>query len=137
MLQELKRFPLVAVLVLATAVSACDDDDPADPGDGTSTVTFTFDPPAGAPAVTSVTVPGEFNDPTQWNTNDLDFAMTEQSDDSWALTVELAPGAYEYKYFINGAWVENMCDDATWGDPVSPQNEGCAGATNNATITVD
>lgn len=131
------RFPLVAMLALAVAfTTGCDDDDDPTDEDGDDTVTFTFDAPAGAPAVTSVNVPGEFNDP-QWNPSDAAFAMTEQSDGSWELTVELAPGTYEYKYYINGAWVENMCDDATWGDPVSPQNEGCAGATNNATITVE
>ena len=127
------------MLVLAAAVSACDGD-PADPDDDddddTETVTFTFTPPVGAPAVTSVTVPGEFTLPTEWDPANTDYAMTE-SGGTWSLELELAPGTYEYKYYINGAWVENMCADATWGDPVSPQNEGCAGATNNATITVD
>ena len=143
MLPQLRRFPLVAVLVLAAAVSACDGDpaDPDDDGDDTSTVTFTFTPPAGAPDVVSVTVPGEFNDTivaNQWNPADPDFQMTEQGNGTWELTTEIAPGEYEYKYYINGEWVLNMCNDVTWGTPtvVSPQNEGCVGVNNNATITV-
>src|SRR5687768_9073678 len=113
MLQQLRRFPLVAVLVLAAAVSACDGDDPADPDDDddddTETVTFTFTPPAGAPEVTSVAVPGSFNLPTAWDPTNTDYAMTE-SGGTWSVEVELEPGTYQYKYHINGAWVENMCD---------------------------
>ena len=144
MLQQLRRFPLVAVLVLAAATAACDDDpsdpDDGDDGDGTSTVTFTFTPPVGAPAVTSVVVPGSFNEPTVWDPSNAAYAMT-QNGNTWSLTVELEPGTYEYKYYINGAWVENMCDDATWGaagtGDVSPQQEGCDAAdNNNALITV-
>lgn len=142
MLQQLRRFPLVAVLVLATAVSACDGDDPADPDDDddTETVTFTFTPPAGAPAVTSVLVPGSFNQPTVWDNTNTDYAMTE-SGGTWSLEVELEPGTYEYKYYINGEWVQDMCNDAVWGaagtGDVSPQQEGCDAAdNNNAIITV-
>ena len=95
MLTSLKRFPLVAVLVLATAFSAaCDEDDPTDEDD---------------------------------------------DDGVWELTVlDLAAGTYEYKYHINGNWVDNMCDDAEWGDLISPQNEDetCAAAFGNGVITV-
>lgn len=144
MVKSLMRFPLVAVLALATVVSACGGDDPADPDDdddGTVDVTFTFTPPAGAPAVVSVIVPGSFNTPSPWDPTNMDYAMTE-SGGTWSLTVELEPGTYEYKYYINGAWVENMCDDPTWGaagtGDVSPQQEGCDAAdNNNAIITVD
>lgn len=143
MLQELKRFPLVAVLALATAVSACDDDDPADPGDddGTSTVTFTYVPGPNAPVITAVAVPGEFNTPNPWDPTDPDFQMTEQTNGTWSLTVELVPGTYSYKYHFNGdTWASNMCDDATFGDAtgqVSPQLDECDPAdNNNAVITV-
>ena len=144
MLQQLRRFPLVAVLVLATAVSACGEDDPADPDDGddeTTEVTFTYVPADGGPAITSINVPGDFNTPTPWTTTAL--PMTEGANGTWSVTVELAPGEYEYKYFFNGAsWSENMCADATWGNPsggeVSPQSEGCNAAdNNNAIITVE
>jgi len=94
MLTSLKRFPLVAVLVLATAFTAACDDDPADEDD-------------------------------------------DDDDGVWELTVlDLDAGTYEYKYHINGNWVDNMCDDPEWGDNISPQNEGCVGGFGNATITV-
>ena len=150
MLKSLKRFPLVAILVLATALSACGEDDPSDPNDddddnpvGTTTVTFTYDPAdaPNAPEITAVAVPGQFNtNPGEWSPTDPGFQMEEQSDGSWELTVELAPGTYEYKYHFNGdTWASNMCDDAVFGDvdgEVSPQNEGCTGGFGNATITV-
>ena len=145
MLASLKRFPLVAILVLATAISACDDD-PTDEDDddddnpvGTTTVTFTYEEPAGVD-VSAVAVPGMFNSPTQWDPTDPDFQMTEVSEGNWELTVELAPGMYEYKYHFNGdTWASDMCNDETFGDAngeVSPQNEGCTGGFGNATITV-
>jgi hypothetical protein len=144
MLQQFRRFPLVAVLVLAAAVSACDGDDPADPddddGDGTSTVTFTYVPGPNAPEITAVAVPGEFSDPV-WTPSDPAVQMTEQANGTWSLTLELVPGTYSYKYHFNGdTWSENMCDDGTFGDAngvVSPQADSCDTAdNNNAVITV-
>lgn len=138
MLQQIRRFPLVAILVLATAVSACGEDDPTDEGDddGTSTVTFTYNEPQGVD-VTAVSVPGMFND---WNPAAQGFHMEEISEGHWELTVELEPGVYEYKYYFDGTtWSSNMCDDAQFGNQdgvVSPQNEGCTGDFGNATITV-
>jgi hypothetical protein len=73
--------------------------------------TFVFTPPAGAPAITSVHVPGEFNG---WDENGS--AMTLQGG-TWRVTVPLAAGRYEYKYRINGNWINNMCNDPTFGSP--------------------
>ncbi|HEX6588937.1 MAG TPA: hypothetical protein VF039_07940 [Longimicrobiales bacterium] len=144
MLQQLRRFPLVAVLVLVATATACGDDDPTDEDDddGTSTVTFTYEPGPNAPEITSVAVPGEFNtNPGVWSPTDPGFQMEEQADGSWELTVELAPGTYEYKYHFNGStWATDMCNDMTFGDAsghVSPQAEECNAADNgNAIITV-
>jgi len=150
MLKNLRRFPLVAVLVLAAAVSACDGDDPSDPDDdddnpdGTTTVTFTYDPAQaqGDPEITAIAVPGEFTTvPGVWSPTDPAFQMEEQDDGTWALTVELAPGEYEYKYHFNGdTWSPDMCNDAVFGDAngdVSPQQDGCNVNDNgNAIITV-
>ena len=144
MLQQLRRFPMVAVLVLGAAVSACGGDDPTDEDDdddGTETVTFTYVPADGGPAITAITVRGTFNgwgDPP----SGTQLAMTEGGNGVWSASVDLEPGTYEYKYFFNGStWSENMCADATWGNPaggeVSPENEGCIGSFNNATITVE
>lgn len=148
MLNSLKRFPLAAVLVLATALAACGDDDPADPGDdgddnpvGTTTVTFTYVPGPNAPDITAVAVPGEFNTPDVWTPTDPDFQMTEQASGNWSLTVEIVPGTYQFKYHFNGTtWASDMCGDTTFGDAsgqVSPQASECSAENfGNAIITI-
>ena len=87
--------------------------------------------PEGAPAVTSVSVRGSFND---WGETPMILLG-----DTWRLGMDL-PGSYEYKFFINGGWPGDMCNDATWGDPannlwIDPDADGCNGG--NATITID
>jgi hypothetical protein len=95
--------------------------------------TFRYRPPAGAPAVTAVSVPGEFNG---WNPGDS--PMTQQGG-VWSRSYTLAAGEYQYKFHINGNWVDNMCNDQTWGHPaqnnwVHPGATGCHGG--NAYIVV-
>ncbi|MGH7448227.1 MAG: hypothetical protein ACRELT_11740 [Longimicrobiales bacterium] len=104
------------------------------PEGGSFLCTFRYTPPAGAPAVTAVSVPGEFNG---WNPGDS--PMTQQ-DGVWSRSYTLAAGDYEYKFHINGNWVDNMCSDQTWGDPehefwVHPGATGCRGG--NAHIVVE
>jgi hypothetical protein len=102
--------------------------------------TFSYTPPAGAPAITSLAVPGEFNG---WDPTAPEAQMTLVGS-TWQLTVQLDPGTYEYKFNINGDWIPNMCNDATWGHP--PDNWVDLGATGcnedpyggaNAYITID
>ncbi|MBW3554297.1 MAG: alpha-amylase [Gemmatimonadetes bacterium] len=115
-----KRIFLLALLI-PLASSACDDastDPPLEDGH-----VFTYTPPAGAPAITSVSVRGAFND---WG----ETAMERRSDGSWRTAIELEDGTYEYKFFINGVWPTDMCHDETWGDPASqywidPEAAGC------------
>ena len=47
----------------------------------------------------SVVLAGSFNDwdPTQ-------MRMDSQDDGSWRAELELAPGRYEYKFIVDGAW---------------------------------
>ncbi|HSJ13301.1 MAG TPA: hypothetical protein VK939_02730 [Longimicrobiales bacterium] len=92
---------------------------------------FRFTPPAGAPAVTSVSVRGSFND---WG----ETAMSK-SGDTWTLPMDLDPGVYEYKFYINGNWPDNMCNDGEWGQPgadgwIDPASDGCNGG--NAVIMI-
>ncbi|MCK4511893.1 glycogen-binding domain-containing protein, partial [bacterium] len=78
-------------------------------------VTFTFVPPDGW-QVDSVSVRGSFND---WGETPM-----EQGDDGrWSLGVELDPGEYEYKFFVNGEWPQDM---ETWldGFPVDEMVDG-------------
>lgn len=95
---------------------------------------FYFTPPAGV-TVTSVSVPGEFNNWTPGT-----HQMIELPDGRWVAGIELEPGTYQYKYHFNGTtWAGNMCNDGTWGDPdnsnqVDPDLDSCNGE--NAVRTV-
>jgi pullulanase-type alpha-1,6-glucosidase len=77
--------------------------------------TFTFVPPEGW-AVESVSLRGSMNG---WG----ETAMEAGDDGNWSVTVELEPGEYEYKFFINGEWPQDM---ETWldGFPVDETAEG-------------
>jgi len=86
---------------------------------------FTYVAPAGAPAITSISVAGSFNG---WNATAT--PLVRQPDGTWMVRVQLADGQHEYKFHINGAWPVDMCDDGTWGDPakgywVDPDAVGC------------
>lgn len=59
-------------------------------------VTFTY--PSAASEVYLV---GEFND---WNTKNPDYKMEKNAEGVYEITIELAKGAYEYKFFADGDW---------------------------------
>jgi len=81
-------------------------------------VTFTYDPPYGL-EVRSVSLRGSFN-----NWAELPMQKTEEG--VWQVAVELPPGPVQYKFFINGLWPRNMCEDETFGTPqVDAEAEGC------------
>lgn len=87
---------------------------PPDPPPPPTGFAFTYAPPAGAPAVNSISIAGSFNG---WSTTS--HRMARQADGSWLGRVDLPDGSYEYKFHINGAWPADMCDDRTWGDPAN------------------
>jgi hypothetical protein len=68
-------------------------------------VTFSFVPPDGW-QVEGISIRGSFND---WG----ETPMEQGDDGTWSAVVELEPGEYEYKFFINGEWPEDM---ETWLD---------------------
>jgi len=74
-------------------------------------VVFTFVPIAGQ-SVVSVSVRGSMNN---WG----ETAMTKGADGAWSVTIDLAPGEHQYKYFINGEWPGNMKTGAD-GGPFDP-----------------
>lgn len=115
----LKRIiPILAPLVLALAFAV--------------PVTFTYDPPTGL-EVQSVSLRGSFNN---WG----ETPMQKQPDGTWSVTVDLKPGEVQYKFFINGTWPKNMCDDPTFGTPgLDAEGLNCADDGNggmNAVRTV-
>ena len=138
------RHVVPALFLLLTAAACKSSDNPAAP-DTTTTApdtgfAFTYTPPAGAPAITSIAVPGDFNN---WSTTAA--RMKKQSDGSWVVHVpNLASGRHAYKFYINGAWPSDMCDSRTWGDPaksywIDADAVGCVDDSNggeNAVIDV-
>lgn len=66
---------------------------------------FTFVPPADW-TVESVSLRGSMN---SWG----ESAMEKGDDGTWSVVVDLEPGEYEYKFFINGEWPQDM---ETWLD---------------------
>lgn len=59
-------------------------------------VTFTYQT-----AASEVYLVGEFND---WNTSHPDYKMEKNAEGVYEITIELAKGAYEYKFFADGDW---------------------------------
>lgn len=80
-------------------------------------VTFRFVPPAGTD-VHSASLRGSFNG---WG----ETPMERQSDGSWTATLRLAPGEYQYKFFVNGEWPADMSAGPE-GAPIDPDADGYA-----------
>lgn len=55
-----------------------------------------------APEAQLVTLPASFNG---WDPGAL--PLSRQPDGQWCATVKLAPGVYQYKYFVDGVWKED------------------------------
>ena len=136
-----RRMTFLTLLTLSALACAggepagpVDDQDPPPAEDGYA---FTYTRPSQAPLISSISVRGSFND---WDT----AAMVSLGGGEYRATVPLDDGTYEYKFFINGEWVNDMCYDETWGHPdegyvVDPDASGCTsdGYTGqNAVITL-
>ncbi len=78
-------------------------------------VTFKFQPPESM-KVDSVSLRGDFNN---WG----ETPMEKGDNGVWSVTVDLTPGEHQYKFYINGAWPQDM---STWldGGPVDPEADG-------------
>ncbi len=78
---------------------------------------FTFNyVPLENEEVASVSLRGSFNSWGEW-------PMEEQPDGTWSITVDLEPGEYQYKFYINGKWPQDM-STAHAGGPVDPNAVG-------------
>jgi len=62
--------------------------------------TFTY-VPLEDEQVTSISLRGSFNSWGEW-------PIEEQSDGTWNITIDLEPGEYQYKFYINGKWPKDM-----------------------------
>ncbi len=75
-----------------------------------------------APNAKKVFVAGKFNN---WNTKSM--PMKKGKDGTWRVKIKLSPGTYEYKYFADDAWVQDIP-----GAALVPNSFG----TNNFVLTV-
>ena len=55
-----------------------------------------------APQAKKVTLTGSFNN---WNTKEL--SAKKDSKGNWKTKVSLKPGKYEYKFFVDGTWLND------------------------------
>ena len=77
-------------------------------------VTFKLD----ANHTKEVLIAGDFN---EWNADQN--PMTQKGDGSWQKSIMLFPGTYEYKFVVDGQWVE---------DPLNEQRcPNCFGTVNS------
>ena len=73
-----------------------------------------------APQATEVFLAGEFN---QWSPTQT--AMERGKDGSWAVSLELPPGRYEYKFVADGQWLcEPGCESGAEGSRCIPNSFG-------------
>ena len=70
---------------------------PAPPAKTTRKVELSFD----APLAQQVNVAGDFN---AWEMTTL---VLRKTDGLWKITLELKPGAYQYKFLVDGEWVND------------------------------
>ncbi len=85
--------------------------------------TFTY-VPLEDEEVVSVSLRGSFNSWGEW-------PMEKQPDGTWSITVDLEPGEYQYKFYINGKWPQDMSTARAEG-PIDPNairyvNDGFGG----------
>ena len=106
--------PYFTAFVAVALLAACGSDTTEPPPEADKEV-FIYRKPPGAPALTSVHLAGSFN---AWSPTAR--ALTQQADGSWRTELTVPPGTHQYKYVMNGdVWVQNMCNDPTWGDPAN------------------
>jgi 1,4-alpha-glucan branching enzyme len=70
-----------------------------------------------APEAQRVSVAGDFN---AWNPDTL--VMKKGTEGTWKASVNLEPGRYEYRYLVDGSWMEDPnCPERT-ANPYGGQN---------------
>ncbi len=70
-----------------------------------------------SPEAMNVYVAGEFNG---WDTRSL--PMKKDKDGVWRLKINFLPGCYEYKFFADNMWIENLPGTEAIPNPFGTQN---------------
>jgi 1,4-alpha-glucan branching enzyme len=61
-----------------------------------------------APKARNVCIAGKFND---WNMTSM--PMKKSANGTWKIKLKLLPGKYEYKYVVDGTWVQDTTRSET------------------------
>jgi len=70
-----------------------------------------------APHADKVTLAGDFN---SWDCSSL--PMKRDKTGTWKIGISLAPGRYEYRFLVDGAWEDDPNAEETVGNPFGDQN---------------
>ena len=70
-----------------------------------------------SPEAVNVFLTGDFND---WNTQSL--PMKKGKEGIWKAKIDLEPGRYEYKFYADNAWIEDLPDSETVYNPFGTKN---------------
>lgn len=120
MLAKAPKFMIVVVAVALLLTAAPPGPSlAAAPVSGEGGIVFSLE----APDAQNVFLAGDFNN---WNAQDL--ALVQQDSGSWSLILALNPGSYEYKFIVDGNWVE---------DPDNPEKKSDPFGGSNSLVTVD
>ena len=76
-------------------------------------IEFTF----RAPEAKKIFIAGTFND---WNTKLM--PMKKGKDGIWRIVIKLPHGRYEYKYFVDGTWAQEIPGAALAPNPFGTNN---------------
>jgi len=104
-----KQTCLVLLALILTAVPVLF----AAPVANDGAVTFTLNEATAQ----TVFIAGDFNG---WNASDL--PLTADGTGNWAITMQLAPGTYEYKFVVDGDWREDPSNPEKKSDPFGGAN---------------
>ncbi|MEW6364106.1 MAG: glycogen-binding domain-containing protein [Acidobacteriota bacterium] len=66
---------------------------------------------------TAVYLVGDFN---QWGTAEVKMKKDKQG--IWRAKVQLEPGIHQYKFLVDGRWIEDPSNPETTGDPFGGRN---------------
>jgi hypothetical protein len=90
------------------------------PGPNVTPDGVVFNYKAASPAKRKIYLAGNFN---SWNPSDDKFLMKDDDNDAtYSITVKLAPGTYQYKYVIDGAWTKDPFAPGSAPDGFGGQN---------------
>ena len=113
---------LLIVLVVLVLCWTPDCAKGADTSDSKVSVTFEYT----GPSAKAVYLVGEFN---SWLDNENgkikekpEWLMKKDDNGNWKLTIQLAPGTYQYKFVVDGEWKQDPTNQETRDDGFGGKN---------------